>query len=295
MEPAEESHALPLMQIQKIDDFPFPKDLLSESNKFCSTIAFDYLSPLTAIKIQRWNLSCNKRNPDCEIRQLLAATCNQYVPCTWGQGQHTSIHSALNSHTDAVRKGLTQNQCHLSLEDIVAHMKSPLLQGPSEIIYTSARKQNLPGGSRANEQDKAQWQMFFRRTVPLVTSLGKAKKGEKGQGTAGAEPDQGCKEQQEPLQVSQPEKEDQRKNSSLRSKTGKLEAMDEKKSAQLCLCRQQHRSFRVSHTYPIMVRIPQTAQLVPSRNSQRKSSQLFTREMPFSYGVHRLQIMSAHF
>lgn len=127
--------------------------------------------------------------------------------------------------------------------------------------------------------------------------LGKASKGEEGQGTTGAEPDKRCKEQQELLQVSQPEKEDERKNLSLMSKTGKLVAMDEQKTAQLCLCRQQYRPFRVSHTYSTMGRILQTAQVVSSRNTKRRSSQLFTREMPFSYQMefHRLQIMSAHF
>lgn len=44
-----------------IDNFTFPKDLLSESNKFCSTLAFDYLNPLTAIKIQRWNFLRNEK------------------------------------------------------------------------------------------------------------------------------------------------------------------------------------------------------------------------------------------
>lgn len=114
---------------------------------------------------------------------------------------------------------------------------------------------------------------------------------------AKAQPDKGCKEQQELLQVSQPEKEDQRKNSSLMSKTGKLVAMDEQETAQFCLCRQQHRSCRVSHTYSTLVRIPQMVQFVSSRNFQRRSSRLFTREMPFSYEMefHGLQIMTAHF
>lgn len=107
--------------------------------------------------------------------------------------------------------------------------------------------------------------MLFRRKVPLVTLLSKISKGEEGQGTAGAEPDRGHKEQQEFLQLSQPGKEDPRKNSSLMSKTGKLVAMGEQKTAQLWLCRQQHRSFRASHTYPTMVRIPQTVQFVSSR------------------------------
>lgn len=83
--------------------------------------------------------------------------------------------------------------------------------------------------------------------MPLVTLVRKARKNEEGQGTARAEPDKGCKDQQELLQLSQPEKEDQRKTS-MRSKTGKLVAMGKQKSAQLCLYREQQRSFRVSHT-----------------------------------------------
>lgn len=101
-------------------------------------------------------------------------------------------------------------------------------------------------GSRENEKDETQGQMIFRRKMPLVTLVRKARKDEEGQGTAQAEPDKGCKDQQELLQLSQPEREDQRKNS-VRSKTGKLVAMGEQKS-QLCLYREQQRSFRVSHT-----------------------------------------------
>lgn len=61
MEPAKDSPASLFIQIQVINYFPFPKDLPSESNKLCLTIACDYLSPLTAIKSQKWNLSCNKK------------------------------------------------------------------------------------------------------------------------------------------------------------------------------------------------------------------------------------------
>lgn len=98
------------------------------------------------------------------------------------------------------------------------------------------------------ERTKLSDRWFFRRKTPLVTLVNKVSKGEQGQGTAGAEPDKGCKDQQELLQVAQPEKGDQRKNSSLRNKTGKLVAKDEQKTTQLCLCRQQHRSFMVLRT-----------------------------------------------
>lgn len=127
--------------------------------------------------LMQWKYQTVKLNNS----SLPPAFCTQDLRHLEMQTHHTHInlhtgHSApavpSENQPNAVRKevkGLAQSWCRLSRKDVKGGMKSPLLQGLSETIYISLRKQwkNLLRGV-GKKKDRSWWQLLFRRKVCLL-------------------------------------------------------------------------------------------------------------------------------